>query len=150
MNCATHVASLITSFGSILLLGGCPGPRTPSVPAATPVTLALGREGGSLRGVAGDGTRTFAAITSAASTTFEARRGDAVAWTVALPGGGGPIATVAGVLVGTLTGSGSIGVRGEPGAALVGLDVTTGAPRWRTTLDASEWCIVTAMVADPD
>lgn len=187
MNVATHVASLITSLGSIVLLiglGGCPGPRAPSVPAARPLTLAIGREGGTLRGVAGDGAMTFAAITSVppdpagalapggsadpaasapASTTVEARRGDAVAWKVTLAGSGGPIASTSGLLVATLTGNGSIGsrspgklsprdlpVRGEPGAALVALDATTGAARWRTSLDASEWCVVAAIAAAPD
>ena len=129
MNRATHVASSITSFGSILaasfgFLGACTGPRTPSVPAASPLTIAVGREGGSLRGVAGDGTLTFAAITIAptaaepapatsASTVIEGRRGDAIAWTRTLAGGGGPIATTSGLLVATLTGSGQVGVR-EP------------------------------------
>ena len=61
MNRATPVAS----FVSLLILGGCPGPRTPSVPAAPPLTVAVGRDGGSLRGVAGNGTLTFAAIAHA-------------------------------------------------------------------------------------
>ena len=178
MTVATHVASW---FVSILILGGCPGPRTPSVPAATPITLAVGREGGSLRGVAGDGTYTFAAITTVptgaaplpappasappppAWTTVEARHGAAVAWKVALAGSGGPIAATSGLLVATLTGTGRIGLReqidmsptnppvhGEPGAALVALDAATGAARWRTTVDASEWCVVAAMAAAPD
>lgn len=165
MNCATHVAS----FVSLLILGGCPGPRTPSVPAAAPLTVAVGRDGGSLRGVAGDGTLTFAAIAiapgspeAAASTMIEARRGERVAWSATLVGDGGPIATTAGLLVATLTGNGPIGVaaptpaapassvHGEPGAVIVGLDATTGAARWRTALDASEWCIVAGITAAPD
>ena len=183
MNFATYVAS----FVFLLILGGCPGPRTPSVPAAPPLTMAVTRDGGSLRGVAGDGTRTFAAITTTSpnlqtSTAIEARRGESIAWSVLLVGGGGPLATTAGLLVATLTGSGPIGVRsspaaqpvpaspaesastapalgggatagsvrGEPGAVIVGLDAATGAGRWRTTLDASEWCIVAAIIAAPD
>ncbi len=183
MNRATHVAS-------ILILGACPGPRTPSVPAASPLTIAVGRESGSLRGVAGDGTLTFAAITivqtgatmgpplpggaapatppssappAQAVTVIEARRGDATAWTQAVSGGGGPIAAAAGLLVATFTGSGRVGlrdqtelkatdsaVRGEPGAALVAFDAAAGTLRWRITLDASEWCVVSAMASAPD
>jgi len=159
--CGTHAAS----FVSLLILGGCPGPRTPSVPAAAPLTVAVGRDGGSLRGVAGDGTLTFAAIAitraapeATASTVVEARRGEAIAWSVVLAGDGGPIATTADLLVASLTGSGPIGVaaapaspvRGEPGAVIVGLDAATGAARWRTPLDASEWCVVAALTAAPD
>jgi len=160
MNLATHVASFVSI---VILGGGCPGPRTPSVPAAPPLTVAIGREGGALRGVAGDGTHTFAAITRSASTVIEARRGETLTWKAALAGGGGPIAITAGLLVATLTGTGPVGVReprelapanpavrGEPGAALVALDPATGAARWRTTLDASEWCIVAAIAAASD
>jgi len=185
-----NVATPVASFVSILLLGGCPGPRTPSVPAATPLTVAIGREGGSLHGVAGDGTHVFAAVTlvpadaatgarsggppaeparaastppTRAWTVLEARRGATLVWKATLTGGGGPIAATAGLLVATLTGTGPVGVRegtdlaaanppvgGEPGAALVAFDAATGAARWRTTLDASEWCIVAAIAAASD
>ncbi len=152
----TYVASVV----SVLIVGGCPGPRTPRVPAATPLTVAVGRDGGSLRGVAGDGTHTFAAIAMEASTVLEARRGDAIVWTAVVAGSGGPIAATTDLLVATLAGTGPIGVRepsaaqaavrGEPGAAIIGLDAATGAARWRTRLDASEWCLVAGITATPD
>ena len=162
----TYVASVV----SLLILGGCPGSRTPGVPAATPLTVPISRDGGSLRGVAGDGTLTYAAITAEtpSSTVLEARRGNAIVWTTVVAGSGGPLAITGGLLVATLTGTGPIGVRdpaaaapapataqassvhGEPGAVVVGLDAATGAARWRATLDASEWCVVSAIAAAPD
>ncbi len=45
-------------------LAGCPAPRRPTPPAAAPLTIEIGRDGGSLRGVAGDEAATYAAVTT--------------------------------------------------------------------------------------
>ena len=115
------------------------------------VTLEIGRDGGSLRGVAGDGAATFAAVTTgdadAPRTAIEARRGEAVAWTTELAGGGGPLvrtgALVAAVLAGTREAAG-VALRGSPGAVVVGLDAATGAARWKLAIDSSEWVVIAA------
>ncbi|NVB79478.1 MAG: hypothetical protein HOV81_13870 [Kofleriaceae bacterium] len=120
----------------------------------------LDRAGASLRGVAGDGTLTFAALatTGDGATTFvEAHRASAPAWSTELGGTAGPLAT-AGDLVGvTLSGKGtlrlakdSLALRGDPGGVVVALDRATGAVRWRTALDASEWSLISSIAADGD
>lgn len=63
------IASSIAPLAIAASLPGCPAsPKTPQVPAAAPLTVAIGRDGGSLRGVAGDGTRVFAAVTLATAS----------------------------------------------------------------------------------
>ncbi|HEU4614483.1 MAG TPA: hypothetical protein VFS15_20450, partial [Kofleriaceae bacterium] len=95
---------------------------------------------GAVRGVAGDGTTLYAAVESAGSageparsTTIEARRGGAIAWRTALPGGGGPLAVTSKLAFASVVASDGLGagaVRGEPAGAVVALDATTGAKRW--------------------
>ena len=136
----------------------------------------MGRPGETLRGVAGDLERTFAAFTSSpsgaettntrgttsgvalkigapapaggATTTIEARRGNSIAWHVELDGTGGPLARTHDVLAVVL---GAVpGLRGEPGAIVLGLDAATGAPRWRTAIDSTEWSVITCLAPTMD
>lgn len=138
---------------AITSLVGCPGPRHPREPAAAPLSIPLGGDARALRGVAGNGTLVVAALTAHRTTTVEAHRGQALAWRAALEGNGGPVAATPELVLAALGGTGSIAgapVRGEPGAAIVALHAATGAVRWRVSLDASEWVIVTALAADAD
>ena len=148
-------------------LAGCPAPRRPA-PAApvAALTIEIGQDGGSLRGVAADPAATYAAVTSGGDgaaappgpaapeqtapeqTVIEARRGAAVAWRAALAGSGGPLARSGALVVAALSGTGAaagVPLRGSPGAVAVGLDAATGAVRWRLALDSSEWAIVSAV-----
>ncbi|HEY4056459.1 MAG TPA: hypothetical protein VGM39_07610 [Kofleriaceae bacterium] len=99
------------------------------------------------------------------TTTISARRGSTVAWTKDLAGRGGPLVFMAGdladamkghserLLIAALAGSGSVAgapVRGEPGGAIVGLDVNTGAVAWRTALESNEWITITTMTMRPE
>lgn len=135
-----------------VLLCACPGPRAPEAPPADALTLEIGRDGGSLRGVAGDGTRTYAALTVSSSTTIEARRGNRIAWSRQLAGDGGPLAVAKTKLFAALGGAAVAGIalRGEPGAMLVALDVVTGAEAWKLAVDASEWAVITSLAPTTD
>lgn len=110
-------------------------------------TLEIGRDGAVLRGVAGDGTRTFVALTAGDETTIEARTGATLVWRVALAGHGGPLAASDGLVYVALGGTTAAGValRGEPGTVVVALDAATGAAKWKLAIDASEWAIATAL-----
>jgi len=140
----------LKSFGTLALLGafaGCPSPQRPTPPAGS-VTLEIGRAGGSLRGVAGDGETTYAAITIGDRTTLEARRGSSVAWQAAVAGSGGPVARTRTLLVAAIAGEGTVAdlaLRGGPGVVVVALDAASGAPRWRLAIDSSEWSLITAI-----
>ncbi len=142
------------SFAVLALVSGCPRPAAhPRGSGAQPRTLEIGRDGGSLRGVAGDGATLFAAITSAARTAVEARREDALVWRADLDGSGGPLAVTGSLVIATLAGAGVIAggsVHGAPGAAVVALDAATGAVRWRVGVDASEWSVIAAIAPAPD
>jgi outer membrane protein assembly factor BamB len=163
--------AVIAAFALGALTAACPGPAAhPRGPGAQPITLEIGRDGGSLRGVAGDGALTFSAITSAVPATdagpsgsrtiVEARRGAAVIWHQDADGSAGPVAVwpkpapdVAGRVFVALAGTGSIAgapVRGEPGSAVVALDLATGKVGWRVALDASEWAVISSIAAGPD
>ncbi|MDB4960022.1 MAG: hypothetical protein JWP01_21 [Myxococcales bacterium] len=166
-------ASLAAIASVCSLSLGCPGPRTPRVSAAEPLTAATGRGGGSVRGVASDGTRTYAAVTLVKPvnadlgitapipwTTIEARRGATSLWDRTLTGEGGPLAAAGDLVFAALSGTGRVGddehppqpasVGGEPGAAIVALDATHGRRAWRVALDASEWVVVSAMAASSE
>jgi outer membrane protein assembly factor BamB len=164
----------LAAIASVTLFSlGCPGPRTPRVSAAEPLTLAVGREGGSPRGVAADDARTYLAVTTLLpakpdlgiiapipSTRIEARRGTELLWDRTLTGDGGPLVATGTLVVAALTGTGRVGddehppqpapVHGEPGAAIVALDAAHGRRVWRLALDASEWVVVSAMATAPD
>lgn len=136
-----------------LLLVGCPGPRHPREPAAQPLTLTIGRDGGSLRGVAATAMHVVSAVTVEARTVVEARRGETLAWSADVPGSGGPLTVSGPLVIATVTATGDAGggpVRGEPGGAVVALDAATGAKRWRVAFDASEWVVLAAIAAAPD
>jgi hypothetical protein len=152
-------------------LAGCPAPRRPAPPEIAALTLEIGRDGGSLRGVAGDAAATYAAVTitppagasspaqvagaeaEAQLTAIEARRGAAVAWRTELAGGGGPLARAGALVVATVTGTGAaagVPLRGSPGVVAVGLDAATGAVRWRLAIDSDEWASIAAVAAAED
>lgn len=128
-------------------LTACPGPRHPKDSGATPATIEIGRDGAALRAVAGDATTLYAAVSSADGSTIEARRGQAVAWAAKLGGTVGSLALGRSLFT-SLTGTGtSLNVRGEPGSVVAALDPTTGAPRWATPVESSEWATVSSLAA---
>ena len=142
--------------GAGLVLAACPSPRRPGPPpGAADVTLAIGRPGASLRGVAGDAGMTFAALTSgtgdAQQTVIEARRGAAVAWRAELAGSGGALArtgTLVVAAIGATGASSGVELRGQPGARVAAYEAATGAAAWRVALDSNEWSVITALAAD--
>lgn len=140
-----------------LLLPACPGrPQAPRAPAAADQTLPLG---GAVRGVAGDGTTLYAAVesagpsesaarTTANETTIEARRAGAIAWRTPLPGAGGAVAATSKLVAASIVASDALGagaVRGDPAAAIVALDASTGAKRWTALFDSTEWALITGL-----
>ena len=143
----------ITAFAVTLCLGCSGRPHGPREPALAPLTLEIGRAGAQLRGVAGDGERIYVAMSEGPRSTIEARRGHDLAWTTPLSGTAGPLARTPAVLVASFAGTGDAGggpVRGEPGAALVGIDPATGSVRWRAALDSTEWVAIAALAASDD
>jgi hypothetical protein len=134
---------LIRAAALALLLCACPSPRHPTQPVGA-ITVEIGRDGGSLRGVASDGTLAYAALTANAQTTIEARRGNAIAWSKTIAGEAGPMA--AGKLVFATIGSAQ---RGEPGATVIAFDAA-GVEKWKRTIDASEWSLITSIASYED
>lgn len=138
-------------------LAGCPAPRTPEQPVPE-LAIEIGRTGGSLRGVAGDATTTYAAVTTgegtALSTAIEARRGGStrLAWATVAAGGGGPLVRTGDLVVAAVSASAAEDreLRGSPAAVVVGLDAATGQPRWRIPIDSSEWSVISAAAPVPD
>ncbi|MGE3456529.1 MAG: hypothetical protein AB7O24_15575, partial [Kofleriaceae bacterium] len=134
---------------------GC-ATRGPQAPAVSRRTFDVG--GSAVRGVAGDLTRTFAALSHGhANTSIEARwaRGSVqgFAWETKLEGAAGPLASAGSLVAVAVTATNTAGggpVIGEPGAAVIGLDRDRGTVRWRAPLDASEWVIVTSIAATSD
>lgn len=107
---------------------------------------------GAVGGLAIDGDVTVAGAGRVA-TGFA---GGSPAWTRTLDADAGPIAVhqggIAAIAVG---GTGPFpalpfGLRGDPGAALLGFDAATGAPRWTLGVGATDWVIVRAVAPDGD
>jgi hypothetical protein len=122
------------------LLCACPGPRHPT-PVVKPSTVAVGRDGATLTGVAANEDRAFFALTANGSTTI-----DGVSWHKDVAGQGGPLAAGASLYV-SLGGKQAAGLelRGEPGAAIVALDPASGNEKWKLAVDSSEWSIIAAL-----
>jgi hypothetical protein len=103
----------------------------------------------SLRGVAGDGTAAFAELMGASRTTIEAYRGATRAWSIEKAGNGGPMLAGHGIVWAAIAaregGDVPAGVRGDPGAYLVGLDVATGAVRTQVALGSTRFVNVTSL-----
>jgi hypothetical protein len=142
-----------------VLLAACPSrTRAPRAAPAADVTLPIE---GAIRGVAASGTLLFAAT----SSDVQAYRTGAVAWRTPLAGAGPIAASTKLVAVTTSLSSeagtsgvaaGSTGaaarstgaapaVRGDPAAAVVALDATTGAIKWTLLFDSTEWAIATSI-----
>lgn len=151
-------STAIRAHATFVVLGtvlgaGCPGPERPRVPPAAPMTVVIGRDEASLRGVAADGAHVYAALTKDTTTTIEAHRGSTRAWARDVGGTGGPIAVGGGQVFAALAGTDTVaggGIRGEPGAAIIALDTKTGTVAWRLALDAGEWVSISAIAAAPD
>lgn len=126
----------------LLWLAACPGPKHAQPDGAAPLTTPVGRDGKSLRGVAGDGTTVFAALASQASSTLEARRGDSIAWSAVIPGNAGVLALGGGTLYAALV---DPQVRGQPGSAVAALDPASGALRWSRAFHATEWATISSL-----
>jgi outer membrane protein assembly factor BamB len=120
--------------------------------------IQLRHPGSVLAGVAIRGSTVFAALGTArptAATAVEAFAPGvrAPTWRTELAGFAGPLAVLGDLVVATLGGSGTVGglaLRGEPGAALVALDATTGARRWSLAVDATEWATIASLAATTD
>jgi hypothetical protein len=155
------------SFGALAIFA-CKGAERPRPPAAVAQTLAVGGDGVTLRGVAGDGEHFYAALARratvsdgssdapAATSTIEARRGDVVTWRSTIGGTAGELAIAGPLLAVTLSGAGTLDIRGplvlrgDPAAVLAALDRTTGAARWRLAFDSTEWALLTSVAASGD
>jgi hypothetical protein len=144
--------SAVWFVAALSLVAGCPSPRKPT-PTVGSLVLEIGRDGGSLRGVAADGSTTFAAVASFGvqpKSVIEARRGKAIAWSTPLAGGPGPIALGSGLLGITLSGAGTVAgleLRGEPGVVVAALDAASGAVKWKLAIDSSEWAVPSSIAA---
>ncbi|CAN5888836.1 hypothetical protein BH11MYX3_BH11MYX3_29840 [soil metagenome] len=145
--------AIAVAVGATAALAGCPGPRQPRDRAADPSTLEIGRDGTSLRAVAGDGITTFTAVASSDGSTIVARRGGSIVWSAKLGGRSSAVAQHAPFVFASLTGTGTLAdrpIRGEPGAMVVALDAATGAARWTTAIESSEWSTVSSLAATSD
>lgn len=156
---------MLAALAAMAALAACPRPKSPSLAATTQV-VPVGRDGASLRGVAGDGTLLFVALSAqaapaaggeaahggrTATTTVEARRVEQIVWSAALEGAGGPLVHAREVVVAVIAGEGRVAggeVRGGPGAVAVALDAKTGAARWKVAFEASDWAVASAAASD--
>lgn len=111
------------------------------------MTVEVGREGMALRGVAGDGTTAYAALASKASSTIEARRGDAIVWSAVIAGNAGALALSDQALIVAMT---DAKVRGEPGSAIAALAPATGKPLWSRAIESTEWATVSSLAPIQD
>jgi outer membrane protein assembly factor BamB len=124
----------------LLLLAGCPRPAQPRQSIGA-VTLEIGRDGASLRGVAAGAGGTYAALTAGDQTSIEMHAADGrLAWHAELAGQAGPIASD-GTTVFVALGA---HLRGDPGALVVAIGAS-GAEAWRREIDASEWSVISAI-----
>jgi hypothetical protein len=124
------------------------------------LAVEVGKPGQTLRGIAGDGTRMFAARSDGATTELESRHGTVLDWHVAVPGSAGPIATTGDAVIVTLSSAAAtkaawavppgapLAIRGEPGAAIAAVDAKSGTAAWRLAFDATEWAVITSIAAD--
>ncbi|MBL0213749.1 MAG: hypothetical protein IPQ07_07690 [Myxococcales bacterium] len=146
-------AVAVLALGAVATLGGCPGPRSPRDRAADPSTLEIGRDAMSLRGIASDGVLSVVALAAAGNSTIEARRGTQLQWQARIAGTAGPLAQHGSLVFVTLSGSGTVAdrpIRGEPGAMVLVLDAASGAPRWQTAIESSEWATIGTLVGTAD
>lgn len=135
-----------------LVAMGCRGVDRPHPGTAAAFAIEVGKPGQTIRGVAGDGARTFVARGDVAHSDLEARTGAAISWHVALPGSAGVLAISAGSLIATLATTGKVDglgaameLHGEPSSAIVAFDAATGAVRWRVPCDGTEFAVITAI-----
>ncbi|CAN5897245.1 hypothetical protein BH11MYX2_BH11MYX2_22990 [soil metagenome] len=169
-----------SAVGALFAFSGCPTPSHPTEAPAGSQTVEVGAAGSSLRGAASDGTTVFVSLSKATergpiapnngtppptfTTEISARRGSTAAWTSKLDGRGGPLVLMPSdvstsghvsppLVIASLAGSGMVAgapVRGEPGAAIVALDPTSGTVTWRTALESNEWVTITTMCPRPE
>jgi outer membrane protein assembly factor BamB len=123
-------------------MAGCPAPTHPHASAAVDSAIELGRTGSQLRGVAGDGRVTFAAIATGATSEIKS-----AAWTTPIEGVVGPIAYAQGLVIATLA---TTALHGQPGSMVIALDAATGAVKWKLVVDSSEWATIAAIAATRD
>ncbi len=140
---------VLTSLVSV----ACPGSKNPSTPVGS-ATLDVGRDGHSLRGVAGDVGSVYTALTTFETypqSIIEARRDadrGSATWTVPLDGAAGPLVRSGEILAVALGGTeraGGLELRGSPGAVLVGLAANAGVIAWKLAIDSSEWSLISSL-----
>ena len=128
---------------------GCHSADPPHPGTARSFTTEIGSV--QLRGVAGDGAFVVSARGDAVASEIEARRGEAIAWHVTLPGSAGPLACGSGLVAATLTTTGTpaigspIALHGEPSSVAVAIDAASGAVRWRVPFDSLEFAVITSI-----
>ena len=88
----------------------------------------------------------------AAGTTVARFDAGAAGWRRELGANGGAVALAGDVVAVAVSGRGAFeglpfGLRGEPGAAIVGLEAASGATRWTVGVGSTEWVIVRAVAA---
>lgn len=140
----------VAIFGAASVALGCPSrgaPRRPTLVASQ--TAALPHPAVALAPTADD------TLIAAGGRTVTAHRGGAVRWTRDVPADAGPVAATGDLVAVALAGVGPLeglphGLRGEPGAALLGLGLADGARRWLTGIGATEWVVVRAVVPAGD
>lgn len=154
---AVHRAAALASLAGALLGANCGAPGSIRGPAQ--IALQLG-PGETLRGATGDGSCIAVVRSTASNSVLELRRATTRSaqrppgeWHIDLPGIAGPIALTPTAVVVALSGQKtwavppgkSLEIRGEPGAALVAVDVRTGQPTWRLGFDATEWALISSL-----
>ncbi|MBK7072584.1 MAG: hypothetical protein IPH44_09790 [Myxococcales bacterium] len=138
------------ALAAVVLFGGCPrgGAQAPRGDGAA-AWLASGEAPLGGVAIAGD-----AAVASRGRSLVRTDAG-APTWTQPLPADGGAVAIAGDVVAVAVSGSGAVdglplGLRGEPGAAVIGVAAADGKRRWIVGIGATEWASVRALAAGAD
>lgn len=140
----------VTALAAVVLFGGCPrgGAQTPRGDGAA-TWLASGEAPLGGIAVAGD-----VAVASRGRALVRTAAG-APTWTQPLPADGGAVAIAGDVVAVAVSGAGPVdglplGLRGEPGAAVIGVAAADGERRWIVGIGATEWASARALIATAD
>lgn len=101
-----------------------------------------------LRGVGGDGTAAYAALSGGGKAVVEAYRGAQKVWGTELAGDAGPLAAGGGSVYAAIGERAPL--RGDPGALVVALDAASGAKKWQLAIDSTRWATITSLAVLPD
>lgn len=140
------------ALAAVVLFGGCPrgGARTPGGGGAGAAAwIAAGAA--PIGGIALAGDAAFASRGRALVRTDAG----APTWSQPLPADGGAVAVAGALVAVAVSGTGPIdglplGLRGEPGAAVLGVGAVDGQRQWIVGIGATEWASVRALAATGD